>query len=1017
MKRILKYSVYTAMILAAVIILIFLLKPRNTQVSPLHIDLSASPIYAKTGFDPADTLRHPLTIANWQNILQPGRRNAAIIRDIVPINNRRSFLALKDEADEEFTLAIPFEVDAKAMAAMNGVIPVSPGILLAGIGDNWEVYINGTLVEYQVFLDNGGRITSHRSYRSIGIPIHKELLKEGDNFLVFRIIGPPSFGYTGFFYSAPYYIDDYRLVENYRNDYTMVIFCTLYIFMGLYHLLLFLMRRSARYNLYYSFLSVTVGIYFITRSPIVYNFIVDSSITQRLEYASLFLLVFFLGSFIEQLNFQRILLPTRIYGVFCTILIMLQAAFPLQFGEEILVIWEICCLPAFAYIVINDVILTFGRNITRQWKHQGETSKKIKLHDIGNALLQTPLGNIVLAIFLLVCSFVFDLLDTLVLHTGILLSRYSFFLFTMSSAFILARNLSNSYSQVSQQKDELEALVDERTQELARQVKIAESASRAKSEFMATMSHEIRTPLNAIIGFSDIELGKPLPETTYGNIEKIRSSGATLLGIINDILDISKIEAGSFEIIPVAYDTAALISEAVRLNMVRIGEKPIIFELSVSETIPEKLFGDELRIKQVFNNILSNAIKYTKAGKVRLEINHDPLSGVPGSQALITIKVSDTGMGIRQEDIEKLFSEYSQLDTKANRKIEGTGLGLSITKKLLTLMGGTISVESEYGKGSIFTITVPQKIISDSVIGKEKAEMLTALHLTEDHNNPAQDLKRAWMPYGRVLVVDDVLTNLEVARGLLEPYGLAIDCVSSGREAINVIKAETLRYDLVLMDHMMPEMDGIEAVQIIRNEIGTSYAKNIPIIALTANALTGNDEIFMSKGFNGFVSKPIDIMELDAVLNKWIKDRQSTETLEKAEKERPGEAAKVTDIHQIEVQAEKSNIPGLDMEGGIKRYNNEKIYLRILEAFLKSAPLLLEKLRNPSEENLKAYAISVHGLKGAARGISANDIGNMAEELEFAAKAGDFKTVSEKNSLLLEAAETLLEDLKHYLVR
>jgi CheY-like chemotaxis protein/HPt (histidine-containing phosphotransfer) domain-containing protein len=379
------------------------------------------------------------------------------------------------------------------------------------------------------------------------------------------------------------------------------------------------------------------------------------------------------------------------------------------------------------------------------------------------------------------------------------------------------------------------------------------------------------------------------------------------------------------------------------------------------------------------------------------------------------MEVSDTGMGIRQEDIGKLFSEYSQLDTRANRKIEGTGLGLSITKKLLTLMDGTIKVESEYGKGSVFTLIVPQKIAGDSVIGKEKADMLSALRFVEKHSNPAHDLKRAWMPYGRVLVVDDVPTNLEVARGLLEPYGLTIDCVSSGREAIDLLKDEKTRYDLVLMDHMMPEMDGIEAVRIIRNEIGTDYAKNVPITALTANALAGNNEMFLSKGFNDFVSKPIDIIQLNAVLNKWVRDRQSAETLAKAEKEKPREP--VTAGPQAAPGAEQGPVPGLDIKGGIKRYNSEKMYLRILEAFLKSAPSLLEKLRSPTEENLEAYTISVHGLKGASRGISADDIGNMSEELEFAAKAGNFKTISEKNGLLLEAVETLLEDLKQYLVK
>ncbi|MDR1374039.1 MAG: response regulator [Treponema sp.] len=531
----------------------------------------------------------------------------------------------------------------------------------------------------------------------------------------------------------------------------------------------------------------------------------------------------------------------------------------------------------------------------------------------------------------------------------------------------------------------------------------AEAASRAKSAFLATMSHEIRTPLNAILGLSEIQLQNKLPEDAHVDLEKIYNSGSTLLGIINDILDISKIETGNFELIPVDYDTPSLINDTVQLNMVRIGSKPITFKLNIDNTLPVRLSGDELRVKQVFNNILSNAFKYTKAGTVTLQVRWEKLDhGV-----MLIFAVSDTGQGIRKEDIDKLFSEYSQLDTRANRKIEGTGLGLSITRRLVKMMNGTIAVESEYGRGSTFTVRFRQGLVNERPIGPEVAEHLMSFRLVETRRSRSKNLVRTRMPYGKVLVVDDVATNLDVAKGLMLPYGLAIDCVLSGPEAIEKIRREEVKYDVVFMDHMMPGMDGIEAVRIIRREIGTEYAKTVPIIALTANALAGNEEMFLSAGFDAFIAKPIDIMRLDVLLNQWVRDRQSKEILWKAEQEKS--AADETGAPAGIL--EKVKMEGMDFETGLKRYGAEDVYIRILRSFLTHTPGLLEKLRSLTRETLPDYAITVHGLKGASYGICAGAIGKDAEELESAAKAGDYEKVESKNAAFISKVEGALETL------
>ncbi|MDR1445649.1 MAG: response regulator [Treponema sp.] len=408
---------------------------------------------------------------------------------------------------------------------------------------------------------------------------------------------------------------------------------------------------------------------------------------------------------------------------------------------------------------------------------------------------------------------------------------------------------------------------------------LAESASRAKSAFLATMSHEIRTPLNAIIGLSSIQLqNKKLPQETVNDIKKIYNSGSDLLGIINDILDISKIESGGFKLVPVVYDVAQMINTTIQVNMVRIGLKPIKLILSVEESIPRKLRGDELRVKQILNNLLSNAIKYTRIGEVRLEISWKaPDPGGKGAPCDMCCRVSDTGQGIREEDVPRLFAEYSQMNILENRYVEGTGLGLSITRNLVHLMNGSISVESEFGKGSVFSLTVRQEIADPNPLGKETAEALESGNFRSTRAEADMEIVRTKMSYGKALVVDDVELNLDVASGIMEPYGLTVECVQSGKEAVEKVRSigegekGIQKYDLIFMDHMMPGMDGIEAVRRIRNEIDTAYAKEVPIIALTANAMAGNEELFLSNGFTGFISKPIDLESLDAVLNKFIR--------------------------------------------------------------------------------------------------------------------------------------------------
>jgi signal transduction histidine kinase/DNA-binding NarL/FixJ family response regulator len=583
----------------------------------------------------------------------------------------------------------------------------------------------------------------------------------------------------------------------------------------------------------------------------------------------------------------------------------------------------------------------------------------------------------------------------------------------------------------------------------------AEAATRAKAEFLANVSHEIRTPLNAIIGLGELELGKELPGETHSNLEKMHNSGMVLLHIINDLLDISKIESGRFALVPGKYQVASFINDTVNINMVRIGSKPIRFKLSIDETIPGALIGDELRIRQILNNLLSNAFKYTREGTVELSIGFEERTE---DSLCLVCTVRDTGIGIKAEDVSKLFSAYNQVDSKSNRHIEGTGLGLSISRNLAEMMGGSISVESEYGAGSSFTVRLPQGIAASGPLGKDTARALETFQFAvvrERRRGP-----RFKMPYARVLVVDDVQINLDVAQGMMIPYGLTVDCVLSGSEAIQLLREEKVRYDAVFMDHMMPGMDGIEAVRIIREEIDSDYARTIPIIALTANAIIGSEEMFLSTGFQAFLSKPIDSVKLDVILNKWVRNREKEAALsagtavpapgngsaEAARGTAPSAAAEAADtgfappaavpIPPVAAAAASSSAnaavpagpaafippPGLDYQLGLSRFGGRAdVFLRILTSYAAGLPELLDRVRpatnNPALEGeaLAGYITSIHGVKGACRGVAIMELGGMAEELEMAAKRGDTAFTASHNGAFIEAAEQFHAELKRSL--
>ncbi|MCL2637984.1 MAG: PAS domain-containing protein [Oscillospiraceae bacterium] len=518
--------------------------------------------------------------------------------------------------------------------------------------------------------------------------------------------------------------------------------------------------------------------------------------------------------------------------------------------------------------------------------------------------------------------------------------------------------------------------------EAEKQSEEAQAANRAKSEFLSHISHEIRTPMNAVLGTAEFQLQKDTntPETEEA-FSMIYSSGNLLLSIINDILDLSKIEAGKLTLSLAHYDIPSLINDAMQLNLLRYESKPIEFMLKLNEDTPLDMFGDELRIKQILNNILSNAFKYTDKGEVELSVWSETAISDTDDYVSMIFRISDTGQGMTEEQIGKLFEEYTRFVGDSDRTTVGTGLGMSITKRLVDVMNGDIKVESTPGVGSVFTVRLPQKRIGTSICGREIAESLLKNRFQNTSKLTRTQIVHDYMPYGNVLVVDDVDSNLYVAKGMMLPYGLKIETASSGFEAVDKI-SEGKQYDIIFMDHMMPKMDGVKTMEKIR-ELG--YRE--PIVALTANAITGSSDMFLARGFDGYISKPIDLRELNTMLNRLIRDKQTPETLEKVRRE-----AKV---------APKKSIDG-DLAAAVAL--DVKNAVTVLES-------LLYEVTNSGNVDIELFTTTAHGMKSALANIGEKELSAVAYTLEQAGSAGEIEVILFKTPSFINQLRQLLKRL------
>lgn len=458
-------------------------------------------------------------------------------------------------------------------------------------------------------------------------------------------------------------------------------------------------------------------------------------------------------------------------------------------------------------------------------------------------------GAIIVTALLSVASYWFGFL-----YPASTLFGYGLLIFSINVLFWIVRS-----------RYELKKVRDEVNQiKLQRDKEAAEDANRQKSRFLSQMSHEIRTPLNAILGMNELIMHETDNETILKYADNIQSAGRTLLALINDVLDFSKIESGKLDIVESDYSLSSLLNDIVVMTKGRADDKGLDFMLDIDENLPDLLWGDEIRIKQVITNLMTNAIKYTKTGWVQLTVKRLSYSEyLDEDKILLDIMVSDSGVGIREEEKSKLFTEFERLDRKKNKSIEGTGLGLSITSRLVALMKGTISVESQYQRGSTFRVTIPQKVVSDMPIGDYKKRFEALSNESKDETS----LENLSFAGKNVLVVDDNEMNLEVIASILELMEIEVERAGGGQEAIN--RLDSQKYDLILTDDMMPEVDGTEVMRYLRN-LKDCINHGTPIVVLTANAIVGAREEYVRRGFDDYMTKPIDIDVLRKILVRYL---------------------------------------------------------------------------------------------------------------------------------------------------
>ena len=545
----------------------------------------------------------------------------------------------------------------------------------------------------------------------------------------------------------------------------------------------------------------------------------------------------------------------------------------------------------------------------------------------------------------------------------------------------------------------------------------AENADKAKSNFLANMSHEIRTPMNAIYGMAEFIMRDSTDEMARNNAAMIKSASKSLIAIINDILDFSKIESGRMELVEDPYSFKSMINDVTAMISVRMQDKDVKLLTDISPDIPDRLFGDEVRVKQILVNILNNAVKFTQHGSIKLSIRHEKITAYQSDRddfdhnekCRLLVSVQDTGIGIKESDLEKIFDNFTQVDTRRNRSIEGTGLGLAICRRLIDMMNGTLDVHSEYGKGSTFSFTVESHVLDWAGIGDLSNNIADARNKIFSVDFQAPD--------ARILVVDDNDMNIKVAKGVFRPYGIEPECATSGAKAIELVRKN--RYDIIFMDHMMPVMDGAQAMEKIRH---LDDRQDSIIIALTANAISGAEENYRQMGFSGFLAKPIEPAEMDTILKNFLPE----ELIVRNNSVHDNDSSNyMDDVIELSFESDDASAltaeslakacPDLDIDRGISYCMDDwDFYVELLGDYANDEKeSQIESAYNSGQ--FDQYAILVHALKSTSRTIGAMTMGDLAYELELAAKEGNIELIIDKHRDTMNYYSSIKNNIRNWL--
>jgi len=931
----------------------------RSESRPLYRNLMECPAYVKRGFDLTEIQRgasilNDLSGAQWYRFQsQPFE----IVNSPLPNLPKRSFLSPWGAKAEEFTIVIPVEIDGEAISFLNSNPTEPPGLFFASIGDNWEVYLNGTLLMSQMKLtdslspegplDDKGRIKEGRSWRNVHFPVDSSLIVLGTNVLALRIVGDPTYVRTGLHYNGPHYLGEYRLIESRQQNYLLMVLVSISGFAGIYYLLLFLSIRNRQeiFYLYFSIFSMLLCMCAAAGHKIIYSLIPNSVIVERFVLASVTLVVPMFCIFFENLARGKVSKISWGNLVFSLLLFLTRNLFCDQYGEDAAKVWNVSSFFYSSYVVFYDVIYFYFWDKKGPRKNRG-TADQIPNLPIFTFLISTPL--------LYLCG-IYETIELMVFNFSYNLFLYGPFAVQIGMTFSLSQRFSEMYKRLEKTNLVLETAVQERTVELEKQTGIAVKASKAKSEFLAKMSHEIRTPINGIMGFSELALHEDIDPETKGYLTRIKESTLGLLRIINDILDISKVESGKMELENIPFDLYGLFNDCESVIMPASYAKGLMFHFDVDLPSGKMLLGDVTRLRQVLLNFLSNAVKFTDAGAIRAlaQVVGQDENSCDENSCIVHFEIIDSGIGMTAAQMQKIYEPFEQAEASITRKYGGTGLGLTIAKNLIELMGGELTVESSPGEGSKFSFDLRFGTIDPALVPIDSAA-------PERLEKPVFN--------GEVLICEDNPMNQQVISEHMARVGIKAVMALNGKEGLELVE-ERLRngekpFDIIFMDIYMPVMDGLEAASKISALIG-----DVPIVAMTANIMSQDKELYKLSGMPECLGKPFTKGELWGILKKYL----TPVDLEAAQKFKPDEA----DLYlkkRVEKLFLKNNKVKFDEISAALKADDVKLAHRLVHTLSTSATLI-------GKTNLHDAAVNIErSLKDWKNEIKAEHIETLKRE-------------------------------------